>query len=530
MVNCCVPYCKSESGKKNTLSVSFHDFPLASETLSMQWINNISRQDWKPSDTSKVCSLHFLPTDYKCGGKLKRLLPNAVPSVFPQQVTNSHTVLNIEAGNDKKRTQPASAIIPYATEKHDDNNVNSNESHLKYKKIKLAKETEDMPMNNDINIGIDITCNSSEGTEDKNVIDTNESNSKFPVTQLLVLKLNESPGLRCLGLEMDAEVKLGMEHIKEINAYKAKLRRRDEKIRKLENEITILKRKMDVSFMEEKFLKDFANVFKSAKEGSVKALFILQQIKSFSHKAAHWDERILNELVKWRQASLRGYEKAKATLLVLPHRTTLTACIAAAKSKDISHTDGENSISSLASSVAKPNSFVEEMFDQRLPVNNLHESLSRTLSTDNSLVNMVDNNLTAAALTDDPIAENAFKDLVDNPLTSLSENAFEHITESTFKNSFEEITEHPFESTLDALTETAFDKLLVNKLDNKLEHILSRTLDDTLSNTLDKFIENKPENKINCFESQLDTESLESILDNTSENTLDQACQTRGPF
>lgn len=40
-------------------------------------------QPWLPGDGARVCSLHFLSTDYKTGIKTRRLVPNAVPSVFP---------------------------------------------------------------------------------------------------------------------------------------------------------------------------------------------------------------------------------------------------------------------------------------------------------------------------------------------------------------------------------------------------------------------------------------------------------------
>lgn len=41
------------------------------------------KQPWVPNDRSVVCSLHFKPEDYREGLKLRRLKPDAVPSIFP---------------------------------------------------------------------------------------------------------------------------------------------------------------------------------------------------------------------------------------------------------------------------------------------------------------------------------------------------------------------------------------------------------------------------------------------------------------
>lgn len=45
--------------------------------------NGTSNEPWRPSDRSKVCSLHFREEDFRRDLKKRRLLPNAVPSIFP---------------------------------------------------------------------------------------------------------------------------------------------------------------------------------------------------------------------------------------------------------------------------------------------------------------------------------------------------------------------------------------------------------------------------------------------------------------
>lgn len=86
MVNCCVPMCKSSS--KSRTGVAFHEFPVTK--VRNDWLKNISRrakgsgsEQWAPNDRSKVCSLHFTREDYKEGLKMRRLKPDAVPTVFP---------------------------------------------------------------------------------------------------------------------------------------------------------------------------------------------------------------------------------------------------------------------------------------------------------------------------------------------------------------------------------------------------------------------------------------------------------------
>ncbi|XP_037279020.2 THAP domain-containing protein 1 isoform X3 [Rhipicephalus microplus] len=86
MVQCCVPFCKSTPGPSN--NYSFHEFPVTK--IRVEWLRRIARKangtsnkPWCPSDRSKVCSLHFREEDFRRDLKIRRLLPNAVPSIFP---------------------------------------------------------------------------------------------------------------------------------------------------------------------------------------------------------------------------------------------------------------------------------------------------------------------------------------------------------------------------------------------------------------------------------------------------------------
>lgn len=79
MPSCCVPFCTSRKGK--TANVSFHEFP-SENSLRSSWLQKISRKDFvinDKSNSSVVCSLHFI----KDVGKNRRLKTGAIPSIFP---------------------------------------------------------------------------------------------------------------------------------------------------------------------------------------------------------------------------------------------------------------------------------------------------------------------------------------------------------------------------------------------------------------------------------------------------------------
>ena len=107
MVNKCAAFgCKS--GYKNNvqqdtdIKITYHSFPLGSEELCDKWVGANPRSDFVPSKHSRLCSLHFKPSDFvqeradsnlarkrkksaASGGKLylRYLIDDAVPSIFP---------------------------------------------------------------------------------------------------------------------------------------------------------------------------------------------------------------------------------------------------------------------------------------------------------------------------------------------------------------------------------------------------------------------------------------------------------------
>lgn len=97
---CAAVGCKSGSeGLITSSDLSFHSFPLENNNLLRQWMHRISRDNYKPSRHSVLCSLHFSQHDFVYDStdsnnyrKKKRprrtlrkryLKPDAVPTIFP---------------------------------------------------------------------------------------------------------------------------------------------------------------------------------------------------------------------------------------------------------------------------------------------------------------------------------------------------------------------------------------------------------------------------------------------------------------
>lgn len=59
-------------------------FPFKRPEVLKQWIAALRRENWTPSKASRICSEHFLESDYKVrpGACIRLLKDDAVPSVF----------------------------------------------------------------------------------------------------------------------------------------------------------------------------------------------------------------------------------------------------------------------------------------------------------------------------------------------------------------------------------------------------------------------------------------------------------------
>lgn len=122
---------KSEGTVNSDIKVTFHAFPLKNKDLCDKWVRANPRKDFVPTQHSKLCSLHFKPSDFvderrdsnvqrrkSLDNKLVRrhLREGAVPSIFPNapkylQSTNSCTPrVTSKASSSSRREQEAELL------------------------------------------------------------------------------------------------------------------------------------------------------------------------------------------------------------------------------------------------------------------------------------------------------------------------------------------------------------------------------------------------------------------------------------
>nr|XP_014278099.1 THAP domain-containing protein 4-like isoform X2 [Halyomorpha halys] len=81
MVTCSVLRCTNRTGRNK---VTFHRIPVDPE-LRTQWIKAINRKNWTPAPNSRICSDHFVPSDFNMTyhSQIAHLREGVIPSIFP---------------------------------------------------------------------------------------------------------------------------------------------------------------------------------------------------------------------------------------------------------------------------------------------------------------------------------------------------------------------------------------------------------------------------------------------------------------
>ena len=86
---CCVPQCNNSAGMNKyqdaSSKISFHNLPDVKSRRGKEWIQKIRcdpSSDFVITKRTKICSDHFVSTDFVLNSKRRQLKPNAVPSRF----------------------------------------------------------------------------------------------------------------------------------------------------------------------------------------------------------------------------------------------------------------------------------------------------------------------------------------------------------------------------------------------------------------------------------------------------------------
>ena len=87
---CCVPHCFTNS--KRNKELSFYVIP--NKTLRKAWLSKISRKDFIPTKSHRVCSSHFEGGKKTYTNNVATIVPKTVKST-PKKPQNTHTSLGL---------------------------------------------------------------------------------------------------------------------------------------------------------------------------------------------------------------------------------------------------------------------------------------------------------------------------------------------------------------------------------------------------------------------------------------------------
>ncbi|XP_067875282.1 THAP domain-containing protein 5-like [Heterodontus francisci] len=87
--NCAVTDCSRHAGQlaADNRRISFYKFPLNDKERFAQWLSNMKREKWVPSQYQCICSEHFTPDSFEWRWGTRYLKADAVPTIFsfPEQ-------------------------------------------------------------------------------------------------------------------------------------------------------------------------------------------------------------------------------------------------------------------------------------------------------------------------------------------------------------------------------------------------------------------------------------------------------------
>ncbi|XP_078287256.1 uncharacterized protein LOC144611835 isoform X2 [Rhinoraja longicauda] len=106
--NCAVSECTRHAGQlaADNRRVSFYKFPSNDKEKLAQWLSNMKREKWVPSQYQYICSDHFTPESFEWRWGTRYLKADAKPTIFsfPEQPTKRKAVARSN-GNKRQKKQ-----------------------------------------------------------------------------------------------------------------------------------------------------------------------------------------------------------------------------------------------------------------------------------------------------------------------------------------------------------------------------------------------------------------------------------------
>ncbi|KAM7295701.1 uncharacterized protein ISCGN_020974 [Ixodes scapularis] len=382
MVCCCVPLCKA-SGRTTSGGVAFHEFPVTD--VRNQWLKKISRQadgpekqPWVPNDRSVVCSLHFKPEDYREGLKLRRLKPDAVPSIFPGYPTYLQPAPKKERRPLKRKAAtPASAAgkPPVDAKKNRLDTYTAGRTQVQdTTSMGVAKQLPNVPV-----AGSPESAQETDSPEPARETDSREPaqepDCRKPAKEPLLFELSQEPSLetsqesplellpdpssipsvqrasvpvppftlefvskppsmppnvtRTRGIQTRLSLPLMSKLVNQVKTLTRKCQRLQKSKAKLQEEVSALRQQAKKTEALMKKAK-FTLLQEKVEDNDAKALFIQEQLTFLDLSKGRWREETIRNCVLWHAKSPSGYRLLRETgVLSLPSRSTLKRYIGA---------------------------------------------------------------------------------------------------------------------------------------------------------------------------------------------------------
>ncbi|KAH7976578.1 hypothetical protein HPB52_016519 [Rhipicephalus sanguineus] len=306
MPYCCVPHCKSWSGRKET-GISFHEIP-SDQELREKWLKVISRDNWTPNSTScysTVCSRHFVPSDFKEGCTTRRLKKGSVPSVFHEYPSYLQPCKQTERSDAALRKRAAAVLTGEPARKR--RAVGGGAPHV------FTDLRDDQSCTSDALLAEEVP-NSSSRTDQGFVPRTALVDRAVQVASRISLPTIERRKWRRKERELRAQI----ERLKgTVDKYKRELQK----------------------LKEDCYVPAFLQVVEQASENELAASILLEQVKNFQKVKPTWSEVTVRHAVVLRNLSAKAYEHIRSSgLLRLPCRSTLERFLSSSR-KEVGITD-----------------------------------------------------------------------------------------------------------------------------------------------------------------------------------------------